>query len=106
MTRTLLLVGLCCLAACSSSEPVVVPEPHALIVAPVTPPVVREAARTQAQAKRYVETRPDLSSAELIRMLELSEAMRRAVHRVQAHRSAANVRAVRQAIDALRGFMR
>lgn len=93
------------LAACSATEPIATPEPRVVIVAPVMPPIVREAARTRAQAWRYVDRRPYLSSADLIQMLELSQDMERAIRRVQVHRSAANERTAKDAIDALRDFM-
>lgn len=107
MIRALLLIAAVCLAGCA---PVAVPEPATEPpVAEVRhgpPAVLKEAAKTQDAAKRYIDRRPGLSSAELIRMLDLSQAMQRAVRRVRAHRSTANVRAARVAVDALREFMK
>lgn len=105
MMRILLIAV--CLAGCTA---VVVPQP--VVEPPVPevrhepPAVLKEAAKTQDAAKRYIDRRPGLSSAELIGMLELSQAMQRAVRRVRAHRSAANVRAARETVDALREFMK
>jgi chromatin segregation and condensation protein Rec8/ScpA/Scc1 (kleisin family) len=103
MIRVLALAAVVCVTACAAPdlpEPTEQPRPVA-----VEQPVVKEAANTKAAARRYVETRPDLSSGELIRMLDLSQAMQRAVRRARARPTARNVRGAKDAIAALRGFM-
>lgn len=104
MTRWLLPLLL--LAACTPEPPPIV-EPHAVAIpfrAPATPGVIDEAARVQTEAARMAATRDDLSAPDLLRMLELSHAMQRAVRDVRTHRTPANVAAVRRAIGALREF--
>lgn len=102
-----LLIGIVCLAGCAPTvAPEPVPEPPVPEARHEPPAVLKEAAKTQDAAKRYVDQRPDLSATELIRMLDLSQAMQRAIGRVRAHRSAVNVRAAREAIQAMREFMR
>lgn len=96
------------LSACAASETVVVEpqrEPIAAVYSPV-PKVIGEAMRAQKDAAYAAATRNDLTTPDLLRMLDLSQTMQRAVRRVRAHRSAANVRAAREAVDALREFMR
>lgn len=104
MIRALSFLIVLGLAGCAIPEPAPEPteQPRPVIV---EQPVVKEAAKTKAAARRYVEARPDLSSAELIRMLDLSQAMRRAVRRARAHPTVRNIRGAKDAIQALRGFM-
>lgn len=103
MTRWLLPLLL--LAACTPEPPPIV-EPHAVAVPfrEPAPGVIDEAARVQTEAAHMAATRDDLSAPELLRMLELSHAMQRAVRDVRSHRTPANVAAVRGAIRALREF--
>lgn len=106
MMRWVLLCLL--LSACAAPEPAAV-EPQresiAAVYSPV-PKVIGDAVKAQSDAAHAAATRNDLTTPDLLRMLDLSQAMQRAVRRVRAHRSAANVRAAREAVDALRSFMR
>lgn len=70
-----------------------------------TLPLVTEAAKTQAQAARIAKQK-DLSNAELIQMLRLSEDLKRSVRTLRAHRTATNRTAVWGAIRALRRVVR
>lgn len=92
------------LAGCTPSPPVVLTAPVAPSAGPVTPSLVTEAAKTQEQAARVAKQRDDLTNADLVQMLRLSAALKRSVHAWRAHRTAANVAAVRASIRALRGF--
>lgn len=93
------------LAGCATQAPAVV-EPQAVAAAPYSPVprVVADAARVQRDAAHAAATRDNLGNAELLRMLELSRAMRRDVQRVRRHRTAGNVAAARASIRALREF--
>lgn len=101
----------CCLVAvllagCARDAPAPV-EPRPVVVPaylPV-PSVIDEAAKVQRDAAHVAATRDDLSAADLLRMLDLSHTMQRAVRQMRAHRTAANVAAVRASIRALREFM-
>lgn len=103
MRRLLVLAAL--LVGCARDAPPPV-EPRPVVVPaylPV-PSVIEEAAKVQRDAAHVAATRDDLSAADLLRMLDLSHTMQRAVRQMRAHRTAANVAAVRASIRALRGF--
>ncbi len=102
MIRALAVV--LCLSACAAppTRPIVVP---VAMVPPAPPPVVVEAKREESKAKQFVRARPDMSTPELIRMLDLMAETDRSVRRVQAERTRANVQAAHDAIKALRAFM-
>ncbi len=102
MIRALAVV--LCLSACAAppTRPIVVP---IAMVPSAPPPVVADAVREKMKAKRFVKARPEMSTAELLRMLDLMAEADRSVRRVQADRSRANVRAAHDATQALRDFM-
>lgn len=104
--RWLLLLAL--LAGCATDAPPVVVESKdvAFPAHSPTPGVINEAVRVQKDAAHIAATHDDLSASDLLRMLELSHAMQRAVRQMKAHRTPANVAAVRASIAALREFTR
>lgn len=103
--RAFAFAAILCLAACATDELPVPPiePPRPVIQEP--PVVVTEAAKAKAAAEHYIEKRPDLSAADLIRLLDLSQGMQNAVRKARSHPTRANTRAAKVAIDALRGFI-
>jgi hypothetical protein len=103
MTRALAGI-IFCLAGCAAPPPQAAVVPIA--ISPLTPPpVVAEAAREEMKAKQFVKARPEMSTAELLQMLDLMAETDRSVRRVQADRTKVNVRAAHDSIKALRAFM-
>jgi hypothetical protein len=102
------LVVLALLAGCAHDAPPIAVAPRVVAFparSPV-PAVIDEAVRVQKDAAHVARTRDDLSTKELLRMLVLSDALQNAVRRVKAHRTPANIAAVRRSIGALREFTR
>lgn len=94
----LMLLAGCGTDAPPAAEPrIVVVPPH-----PPGPGVIDEAVRVQKDAAHAAATREDLSVAELLRMLELSHEMQRAVRRLKAHRTPGNLAAARASVRELR----
>jgi hypothetical protein len=93
-----------CLAGCAAQPRPVAVVPIAM-VPPAPPPVVAEAKREESKAKQFVKARPEMSTDELLRMLDLMAETDRSVRQVQAERTRANVQAAHDAIKALRSFM-
>lgn len=106
MIRWIVLLAL--LSGCTHDAPPAAVEPRdvAFPVHSPVPAVIDEAVKVQKDAAHVAATHDDLSAAELLRMLELSHAMQRAVRRVKAHHTPANVAAVQASAAALREFTR
>ncbi len=98
------LTVILCLSACATPPPRPIVVPIAM-VPPAQPPVVAEAVREKMKAKQFVKARPEMSTAELLRMLDLMAETDRSVRRVQAERTRVNIQAAHDAIKALRAFM-
>lgn len=95
----LLLVG------CTTKSQVVTESRVALSQpSPTVPKIVNEAVRVQDEAAHMAATREDLSSVDLLRMLELSRNMQRAVKRMKANQTPKNIAAARVAAHALLAF--
>lgn len=106
MTRWLVLLAL--LAGCSTDAPPATVEPRdvAFSAHSPIPGVIDEAVKVQRDAAHVAATHDDLSVKDLLRMMELTSAVRSAVRQMKAHRTPANVAAVRASIAALREFTR
>jgi hypothetical protein len=104
MMRALSLLAILCLAGCISRP---VPQPRS-VSRPASEPTqeeVIEAARVKAEARHLVESKRDIPNADLLKMLDLSQAMQHAVRRSQQHHTRANTQAAHRAIEDLRAFM-
>lgn len=91
------------LSACSPRpEPAVIPPK----IVPRVMPSTGEADRARAEAARHIATDPTIENQRLLRIMELSEAVRRARDTEKAHPSTKHVRAMRNATSALLGYLR
>lgn len=82
------------------------PPPRADIRRGEAPRVLDQASRLRDEAAEYVRTNDDAKASDLIRAIELTRTMQRAVRRMRAHPTARNIAAAKLAISALRAAIR
>ena len=104
MTRWPILLVL--MVGCTHDAPPAVVKPRnvAFPTHSPAPGVIDAAVRIQKDAAHVAATRDDLSVKDLLRMMELTSAVRSAVRQMKAHRTPANVAAVWRSIGELREF--